>query len=158
MMQWKKYMKSLANRLLFLYLCMRFAETLWTFKFSKKMKITIINTEKSEKRYAREELDAFVSQLKDGTFTIRKGTDMELGHRLSAMGYTYHKLTQGAAYRIIEIWSTTAKQIVLVSKEVSLHLVEIVFYRPKQIVLVLWWYMTLLQKASYNQINRYSIS
>ena len=99
----KKYMKSLANRLLFLYLCMRFAETLWTFKFSKKMKITIINTEKSEKRYAREELDAFVSQLKDGTFTIRKGTDMELGHRLSAMGYTYHKLTQGAAYRIIEI-------------------------------------------------------
>ena len=158
MMQWKKYMKSLANRLLFLYLCMRFAETLWTFKFSKKMKITIINTEKSEKRYAREELDAFVSQLKDGTFTIRKGTDMELGHRLSAMGYTYHKLTQGAAYRIIEIWSTTAKQIVLVSKEVSLHLVEIVFYRPKQIVLVLWWYMTLLQKGSYNQINRYSIS
>ena len=158
MMQWKKYMKSLANRLLFLYLCMRFAETLWTFKFSKKMKITIINTEKSEKRYAREELDAFVSQLKDGTFTIRKGTDMELGHRLSAMGYTYHKLTQGAAYRIIEIWFTTAKQIVLVSKEVSLHLVEIVFYRPKQIVLVLWWYMTLLQKGSYSQINRYSIS
>jgi len=37
------------------------------------------------------------------TFTIRKGTDMELGHRLSAMGYTYHKLTQGAAYRITEI-------------------------------------------------------
>ena len=64
----KKNMKSLANRLLFLYLCMRFAETLWTFKFSKKMKITIINTEKSEKRYAREELDAFVSQLKDGTY------------------------------------------------------------------------------------------
>ncbi len=61
-------MNSLANRLLFLYLCMRFAETLWTFKFSKKMKITIINTEKSEKRYAREELDAFVSQLKDGTY------------------------------------------------------------------------------------------
>jgi hypothetical protein len=79
---------------------------------------------------------------------------MELGHRLSAMGYTYHKLTKGAAYRIIEIWSTTAKQIVLVSKEVSLHLVEIVFYRPKQIVLVLWWYMTLLQKGSYNQTSR----
>ena len=32
------------------------------------MKITIINTEKSEKRYAREELDTFVSQLKDGTY------------------------------------------------------------------------------------------
>ena len=32
------------------------------------MKITIINTEKSEKRYAREELDAFVNHLKDGTF------------------------------------------------------------------------------------------
>ena len=37
------------------------------------------------------------------TFTIRKGTDMELGHRLSAMGYKYHKLTPGAAYRMIEI-------------------------------------------------------
>ena len=32
------------------------------------MKITIINTEKSEKRYAREELDAFVCQLHDGTY------------------------------------------------------------------------------------------
>ena len=32
------------------------------------MKITIINTEKSEKRYAREELDAFVYQLHDGTY------------------------------------------------------------------------------------------
>jgi hypothetical protein len=37
------------------------------------------------------------------TFTIRKNTDMELGHRLAAMGYKYHKLTQGAAYRLIEI-------------------------------------------------------
>ena len=37
------------------------------------------------------------------TFNIRKGTDMELGHRLSAMGYEYHKLTKGAAYRMIEI-------------------------------------------------------
>lgn len=37
------------------------------------------------------------------TFTIHKGTDMELGRRLSTMGYQYHKLTQGAAYRVIEI-------------------------------------------------------
>ena len=37
------------------------------------------------------------------TFTIRKGTDMELGHRLSAMGYKAHKLTGGAAYRMEEI-------------------------------------------------------
>jgi hypothetical protein len=37
------------------------------------------------------------------TFTIRKGTDMELGRRLSAMGYKYHKLSSGAAYRMIEI-------------------------------------------------------
>ena len=32
------------------------------------MKLTIINTEKEERRYTREELDAFVNQLKDGTF------------------------------------------------------------------------------------------
>lgn len=32
------------------------------------MKITIINNDKGEKRYTREELDEFVGQLKDGTF------------------------------------------------------------------------------------------
>ena len=32
------------------------------------MKITIINNERNEKRYTREELDEFVTQLKDGTF------------------------------------------------------------------------------------------
>ena len=32
------------------------------------MKITIINTERNEKRYTREELDCFVTQLQDGTF------------------------------------------------------------------------------------------
>ena len=37
------------------------------------------------------------------TFTIRKGTDMELGRRLSAMGYRYHKLNSGAAYRMVEM-------------------------------------------------------
>lgn len=31
----------------------------------------------------------------------------------------------------------TVKQLVLVSKKLFFHLVEIVFYRPKQIVLVL---------------------
>ena len=30
------------------------------------MKITIINNERNEKRYTREELDEFVAQLKDG--------------------------------------------------------------------------------------------
>ena len=32
------------------------------------MRITIINSDKKEKRYAREELDEFVAQLRDGTF------------------------------------------------------------------------------------------
>ena len=32
------------------------------------MKITIINSEKKEKRYTREELDTFVAQLQDGTY------------------------------------------------------------------------------------------
>ena len=38
------------------------------------MKITIINGERSEKRYSRVELDEFVSQLKDGTFRQDKGS------------------------------------------------------------------------------------
>ena len=32
------------------------------------MKITIINSERNEKRYTREELEAFVAQLRDGTY------------------------------------------------------------------------------------------
>ena len=32
------------------------------------MKITIINTERNEKRYTRVELDEFVTQLRDGTY------------------------------------------------------------------------------------------
>ena len=36
------------------------------------------------------------------TFTIRKGTDMELGRRLATMGYKYHKMNNGAAYRVKE--------------------------------------------------------
>ena len=39
------------------------------------------------------------------TFTIHKTTDMEMGRRLAAMGYRYHKLTQGASYRVVEISS-----------------------------------------------------
>ena len=35
---------------------------------NKNMKITIINTERNEKRYTREELEAFVAQLSDGTY------------------------------------------------------------------------------------------
>ena len=31
------------------------------------MKITIINSERNEKRYTREELEEFVAQLRDGT-------------------------------------------------------------------------------------------
>ena len=32
------------------------------------MKITIINSERNEKRYTREELEAFVAQLSNGTY------------------------------------------------------------------------------------------
>ena len=37
------------------------------------------------------------------TFTVHKGTGMELGRRLIAMGYKYHKMNIGAAYRMVEI-------------------------------------------------------
>ena len=39
------------------------------------MKITIINNERNEKRYTREELDDFVAQLKDGTFRQQYACD-----------------------------------------------------------------------------------
>ena len=36
------------------------------------------------------------------TFTIHKGTEIELGKRLTSMGYKYHKMNSGASYRIKE--------------------------------------------------------
>lgn len=39
------------------------------------MKITIINNERNEKRYTREELDDIVAQLKDGTFRQQYACD-----------------------------------------------------------------------------------
>ena len=53
--------QNLANMNYFLYLCRQI-------QTNKDMKITIINNERNEKRYTREELDEFVAQLKDGTF------------------------------------------------------------------------------------------
>ena len=47
--------------------CVRLALSLHAFN-NKDMKITIINSERNEKRYTREELDEFVAQLKDGTY------------------------------------------------------------------------------------------
>lgn len=119
------------------------------------MKITIINSERKEKTYARMELSEFVAQLGDGTFrqqhgqnadflqvvdyakmieltylspeetpddtkpvllqdimkrlaeafptfTISKGTDMELGRRLAKMGYESKRQTKGSAFRLKE--------------------------------------------------------
>ena len=42
------------------------------------MKITIINNEKKEKRYSREELSDFVTQLKDGTYSLVADTGYTL--------------------------------------------------------------------------------
>ena len=49
-------------------------------------------------------LKDIMQQLKNSfpTFIVRKNTDMELGRRLSDMGYPYHKLNKGAAYRIVK--------------------------------------------------------
>ena len=41
----------------------------------KDMKVTIINSERNEKRYTREELDTFVTQLKDGTYRQQYTSD-----------------------------------------------------------------------------------
>jgi GTPase SAR1 family protein len=44
-------------------------------KKHKTMRITIINNERNEKRYTREELDEFVAQLSDGTFRQQYACD-----------------------------------------------------------------------------------
>ena len=46
---------------------------------TKEMKITIINSERNEKRYTRVKLEDFVTQLRDGTYSQH----YVLGKRLS---------------------------------------------------------------------------
>jgi predicted P-loop ATPase len=74
------------------------------FDYERMVELTFLPPEKTP-------ADATAIPLKDimgllarkfPTFTIHKNTDMELGRRLSAMGYKYHKLNKGAAYRMIE--------------------------------------------------------
>jgi len=36
------------------------------------------------------------------TFIIGKNTDSDLGRRLNAMGYAWHKTKKGSAYRMVE--------------------------------------------------------
>ena len=51
-----------------LYLALKFCIFAVNKITNKNMKITIINSERNEKRYTREELEEFVAQLKDGTY------------------------------------------------------------------------------------------
>ena len=49
-------------------------------------------------------LQTILQRLSDRfpTFVIRKNTDVELGRRLSNMGYSRHKQNKGMAYLIVE--------------------------------------------------------
>ena len=60
----KKVRKTLAKGPKILYLC----GLLRNNHNIRKMKVTIVNRTKEEKKYTRVELDEFVSQLKDGTY------------------------------------------------------------------------------------------
>ena len=75
------------------------------FDYEKMVELTYIPPEATPADTKPMLVKEIMKQLakKFPTFTIRKGTDMELGRRLSAMGYKYHKLSSGAAYRMIEI-------------------------------------------------------
>jgi hypothetical protein len=75
------------------------------FDYEKMIELTFLPSEETPADAKPVLVKDIISRLarKFPTFTIRNGTDMELGHRLSAMGYKYHKLTGGAAYRVKEI-------------------------------------------------------
>ena len=74
------------------------------FDYEKMVELTYLPPEKTPADTKPVLVKDIMRQLarKFPTFTIRKGTDMELGRRLAAMGYQYHKLNSGAAYRMIE--------------------------------------------------------
>ena len=75
------------------------------FDYEKMIELTYLSPEATPKDAKPMLVKDIMKQLarKFPTFTIRKGTDMELGRRLSAMGYKYHKLNSGAAYIMEEI-------------------------------------------------------
>ena len=74
------------------------------FNYEQMVELTYLTPEKTPADAKPVLLKDIMNRLaaKFPTFTIRKGTDMELGRRLSAMGYEYRKLNSGAAYRMKE--------------------------------------------------------
>ena len=74
------------------------------FDYEKMIELTFLPSEQTPADAAPIPLKDIMRLLarKFPTFTIHKNTGMELGHRLPAMGYKYHKLNSGAAYRMIE--------------------------------------------------------
>ena len=74
------------------------------FDYEKMIELTFLPSEKTPADAAPVPLKDIMRLLarKFPTFTIYKNTGMEIGHRLSAMGYKYHKMNSGAAYRMIE--------------------------------------------------------
>ena len=119
----KNHVKSLQNWLKFRIFVGR--------KDQKIMKITIINCERDEKRYTREELSDYEQMVSltylppedtseeapfvslqvimkrlerlFPTFTIRKGTDVELGKRMIKMGYERKRNSKGSVFKVEEI-------------------------------------------------------
>ena len=74
------------------------------FDYEKMIELTFLPSEQTPADAAPVPLKDIMRLLarKFPTFTIHKNTGMEFGHRLTAMGYKYHKLNSGAAYRMIE--------------------------------------------------------
>ena len=74
------------------------------FDYEKMIELTFLPSEQTPADAAPVPLKDIMRLLarKFPTFTIYKNTGMEIGHRLSAMGYKYHKMNSGAAYRMIE--------------------------------------------------------
>ena len=75
------------------------------FDYEKMIELTFLPPEQTPADAKPVLVKDIMSRLarKFPTFTIRNGTDMELGRRLAAMGYKSHRLTGGAAYRVKEI-------------------------------------------------------
>ena len=75
------------------------------FDYEKMIELTFLPSEETPADAKPVLVKDIISRLarKFPTFTIRNGTDMELGRRLAAMGYKSHRLTGGSAYRVKEI-------------------------------------------------------
>ena len=73
--------------------------------YEQMISLTFLSPEETSEDAAFESIQLIMRRLEKlfPTFTIKKGTDIELGKRLTKMGYEHKRTSKGSAFRVEEI-------------------------------------------------------